>query len=363
MTRDLSENREGKAAPGRDQPERRWRAVRLDADHLPLQDIEAERYAEAGVQVIESSARQPQELIAALGDMDAVLVVGTRLSAEVIATLDRCRAIVRIGSGTDNIAVDEATRKGIAVTNVPGFCTQEVAEQTWALILALARGILATDRATRQGAIRVPPPWIRGLRRTAGQTLGIVGFGRVGRKVAWIARGFDMKVLACDPMVSGQSVAEAAATLVDLDRLLAESDIVSVNCPLTSSTHHLIAGPQLRRMKPTAVLINTSRGAVIDQNALVRALREDWIAGAGLDVYDPEPPGAGDPLFDLDNVVVTPHSAAISEESRQEVFGGSAEQAIKVLSGRCPDFLVNGEVKPWFVDGRRGWPIAKEPTQ
>jgi len=356
------EKSDSQAAPPRRQPKHKWRAVRLDVDHIPLQDLEAKRYAQAGVQVVESSARKPAELIAALGGADAVLVVGTRLPAEVISKLDRCRAIVRVGGGTDNIAVDEATSKGIAVTNVPGFCTHEVAEQTWALILALARRVLPLDRETRDGAIRIPPPWIRGLRRIAGQTIGIIGFGRIGRKVARIARGFDVNVLACDPEATEQSAAEAGATRVDLDRLLAESDIVSVSCPLTASTHHLIAEPQLRRMKPTALLINTSRGAIVDQKMLVRALQERWIAGAGLDVYDPEPPSPDDPLFDLDNVVVTPHTAAISEESRQAVFGGSAEQAIKVLSGRRPDSLVNPEVKPWFIDDRRGWPAGKEQT-
>src|SRR5262249_35470421 len=210
------------------------------------------------------------------------------------------RAILRTGSGTDNVPVEEATRRQILVANTPAAMSDGVSDHLIALLFTVIRRIAELDRAVRQGR------WVQGLvqplNSVQGLTLGLVGFGHTAREVVRKLSGFEMRVLAHDPYVAAKTIAALGVTSADLHDLLIESDYVSLHCPLTADTRHLIGERELRLMKPSAVLLNTSRGPVIDEAALVRALREGWIAAAGLDVLEYEPPAPDNPLLGLDNV-------------------------------------------------------------
>jgi D-3-phosphoglycerate dehydrogenase len=272
----------------------------------------------------------------------------------VIGRLSRCRVIARLGAGTDRIDVAAATRDGIVVSNVPDFCLHEQAEHTLALLLAWARRLPYMTEAMRRGdwSARHHP----GVHRLAGQTLGLVGFGASAQAVAVRARGFGWRLLAWArnpakyrPLAEGLGV-----ELVGLDRVLAESDFVSVHLPLTPETRHLIGAEGLARMKPTAVLLNTARGAVVDEAALVEALRQRRIAGAALDVFegiDVFAVSGGPPrhlLLELDNVILTPHCAGSSVESTRDSKLRGARNAADVLLGRWPAHVVNPDVRPRF---------------
>jgi len=327
----------------------RWNIVRLDSDKLEVHPEEKRFFAEAGATLHLSLASDPAVLARELAEADAVAVVGSKIPETVVKAMQRCRVIARYGVGVDNVAVDTATSKGIVVTNAPRFCKNEMAEHTWALILAVARHIVSYDRMTRQSTTPMPAPYIQGMiHRLAGRTLGLVGFGLIGRNVAQRAHAFEMRVVVHDPMVDAETIESTGAVPMDLPTLLSTSDIVSLHCPLTPATHHLIGEPQLRQMQSTAILINTSRGAVVDEAALVRALTDGWIRGAGLDVYENEPPRKDHPLFAMDNVVLTPHSAALSDEATVEQRITGCSQALAVLAGERPLHLVNRDVKPWF---------------
>ncbi len=281
-----------------------------------------------------------------LAKAHAIAVVSSKVLRETIARLDECRVIARYGTGTDNVDVAAATERGIVVTNVPDFCTPEMADHTMALLLGAARKILLMDRAMRSGhwQARVTEK----VHRIAGQRLGLVGFGRIARAVATRAAAFGLSVCWYDPYLpAGGEVAR-----LPLDELLKTSDFVSLHIPLTPETRHLIGEAQLRLMKPNAILINTARGGVLNPAALVRALSEHWIAGAALDVFEdlnvfgPAPAGLSHPLFGFDNVLLTPHSGGCSEESLAELMQIGAEQVLTVLRGEWPPHCVNPEVQP-----------------
>lgn len=331
-----------------------FRAIRLNAVTYPADPAEAEQLARAGATLIEIEGQQPHEITAAAADCDALLVVSSRVPAEVIEHLERCRVISRLGAGTDKIDVTEATRKGIVVANVPDFCLNEQAEHTLALLLAFARRLPYMMDAMRAGnwTARSHPD----VHRIAGRTLGLIGFGASAQAVARRAAGFGLKLIAWarTPDKYGQTARELNVELVSLDRLLAESDFVSIHLPLTSDTYHLLDAAKLSRMMPSAVLINTARGAIVDETALVDALRQRRIAGAALDVFEgidvfalPGTPVAH-PLMQLDNVILTPHCAGSSVESSLDSKIRGARNAAEVLLGRWPAHVVNPEVFPRF---------------
>jgi D-3-phosphoglycerate dehydrogenase len=236
------------------------------------------------------------------------------------------------------------------VANVPDFCLSEVADHTMALLLSTARKLILMDRYTRTGhwQARVEEK----VRRIAGKTLGLIGFGSIAQEVARRAMAFDLRVIAYDPYLDRERARTMGVREVELEDLLEQSDFVSVHVPLSEQTEHMIGEKQLRRMKVEAILINTARGGVVDEGALVRALSEGWIAGAGIDVYenlpmfDLDPVYSRHPLFDLDNVVLTPHSAGTSVEALEQLMLDGAREAIKVLSGRPPQNWVNPAVVP-----------------
>ena len=331
-----------------------FRAVRLNAITYPTEPVEARELAQAGAELIEIEGQQPEEIVAAAADCDALLVVSSRVPAEVIDGLTKCRVISRLGAGTDKIDVAAATRNGIVVANVPDFCQNEQAEHTLTLLLAFARRLPYMTEAMR--AANWTARSHSGVHRIAGRTLGLIGFGASAQEVARRAAPFGLRLLAWarTPEKYLQIARELSVELVDLDRLLAESDFVSIHLPLTSETHHLLDARRLLRMKPTAVLVNTARGAIVDESALVEALQERRIAGAALDVFEGIDvfalPGtvAKHPLLELDNVILTPHCAGSSVESSLDSKSRGARHAAEVLLGRWPPHVVNPKVQPRF---------------
>jgi D-3-phosphoglycerate dehydrogenase len=275
-------------------------------------------------------------------DADALVMSWVPMTRAVIGQLRRCRVIARFGIGVDMIDLDAATERGILVCNTATYCLDEVSNHAMGLLLMLNRGLLQDVDALRSGgwfrSASIPP------RRLVGQRLGLVGLGNIGRLVARKARGFGLEVVACDPYLRARATEVDGTPLVDLDDLLGCADIVSVHCPLNASTRHLLGPRELRLMKPTAFLINTARGPIVDQAALVAALAERRLAGAGLDVFETEPLGADDPLRQLDNVILTPHSASWSVESSAECRRVAIEHVVTVLRGGVPSDVVNRAV-------------------
>jgi D-3-phosphoglycerate dehydrogenase len=275
-------------------------------------------------------------------DADALVMSWVPMTRALIDQLTRCRVIARFGIGVDMIDLDAATERGILVCNTATYCLDEVSNHAMGLLLMLNRGLLQDIDAIRSGgwwrATSVPP------RRLAGQRLGLVGLGNIGRLVAKKASAFGLDVVAYDPYLRGRGADVYGTQLVDLDELVASADIVSVHCPLNASTHHLLGQRELRLMKPTAFLINTARGPIVDQTALTEALSERRLAGAGLDVFETEPLPAEDPLRNLDNVILTPHSASWSVESSAECRRVAVEHVVTVLRGKVPTDVVNPAV-------------------
>ena len=318
--------------------------VAMDADEVPAW-VES-GIADVGIDFVQEECETAEDLARVAGDADLVWVFGGGkvVSAETLPTLERCGAIIRTGSGTDNIPVIEATEAGIVVANTPGAHDDEVSDHAIGLMFAVIRKIAVNDRRLRSGA------WERDDampdHHVVGQTLGLVGFGHIARLVAKKMSSFEMTVLCHDPFVSSHVMAEAGVESATLDEVMSRSDFVSLHCPLTDQTRHLIGEHELGLMKPEAVLINTSRGPVVDEAALVRVLTEGRITGAGLDVFEEEPTPADNPLLALDNVVVTPHIAARSDLTSEKQWRLSMETAIAFSEGRWPLSYVNHEVRP-----------------
>jgi glyoxylate reductase len=277
------------------------------------------------------------DLIARLQDKDGLVCLITDIiDDQVLSAAPRLKVIANVAVGYDNIDVSAARRRGIIVTNTPDVLTDTTADFTWAMLLAVARRTVEADRYVRAGHWR---RWefLRLLGADVhGRTLGIVGFGRIGRAVGRRALGFGMRVLYHDAVRADAGVEqELHATFTDRAELLRESDFVSLHCALTPDTHHLIDAAALRQMKPSAILINAARGPIVDEAALVEALRERAIAGAGLDVFEREPtvhPG----LLQLDNVVLAPHIASASETTRIRMATLAVENCLAVLEGKAP---------------------------
>ena len=287
-----------------------------------------------------------EELLDAVEDVDAIYcTLSERIDREVMDRAGKLRVIGTMSVGVDHIDVNYATSKGIYVVYTPGVLTETVADHAWALLLATARRVVEADRIIREGGWEIPwaPTMMLGY-DVHGKTLGVVGMGRIGSAVARRAKGFNMRVLYYDIIRRKELEEELGAEYVELDELLRESDFVTLHVPLTPKTRGLIGERELRLMKKTAILVNTSRGPVVEQKALTRALREGWIAGAGLDVFEEEPIPADDPLLKLDNVVLTPHIASASHDTRNRMAEYAAEGIIKVLKGERPDNLFNPDV-------------------
>lgn len=310
-------------------------------DHVfPDLDAETRILAEAGhVLRFDGNLATADEVIAAASQADAILNCYAPVPAEAIRGLERCRVIARYGIGLDTIDIDEASARGIVVTNVPDYCIDEVSDHALALILSLMRRVVVLDRDVRSGGWDLAPA--RPVHRLRGRTLGLVGFGRIARRLGEKVAPIGLRVLAFDPFVPDEAIAEAAAEPASLDRLLAEADVVSIHAPLTTQTRHLIGAAELRRMRSDAFLVNTSRGPLVDLDAL-RAVRADGhLGGVALDVLESEPPEPDDPLLRDPGVVITPHAAFYSEEATAEQQRKAAEQVVAALAGEVPVYAVN----------------------
>ena len=333
--------------------------VRLNAQVFPQTPYEAAVCRQYGLDPVLVEANTPEAILRHAGDSDAIMGVSVRLSAKVIDHLSRCRVISRIGTGTDNIDVAAATSRGILVTNVPTFCVQEQADHTIMFLLALARKLPQMEAAMVCGTFSEARRACSTIQRFSEQVLGLIGFGNSAQATAARAISFGLRVLATrrNMNASRHEADKLGVTMVDLDTLLAESDYVSLHCPLNDQTHHLLDREALGRMKPGACLINTARGRLVDEAALVEGLRSGRIAGAGIDTFThinpfPEVEAApDDPLLSLENVILTPHVGSMSEQSFQDVRRGALENVVAVLSGRWPDArnIINGGVKPRFA--------------
>jgi len=321
------------------------RPLVIHADARPGQDLSGEEAPLAEVNAVLRPTRAQDEdgLIANLREADVVLVSGAPITRRVMESMPRCLGVVRYGVGLDNVDVPAATDLGIVVAHVLDFCTEEVANHVILFVLACAKKLLTLDRGMRERGWSGFPA--SDYPTVFGQTLGIVGVGKIGRSLARKAQALGMEVIAHDPYVK-EGGEPLPARLVSLEELLQQSDYVSLNSPLTQETFHLIGGRELGQMKPSAVLINTARGPVVDEAALVKALREKRIAAAGLDVFEVEPLPASSPLLELDNVILTPHTAGISWKSAQTVRTEVGKAAADLLAGRWPRYVANRDVKP-----------------
>ena len=301
-------------------------------------------------QVIDVTTPEGRRVVAGA---DALMVALLPVTAELLAGMPRCRIISRVGTGIDAIDIGAATERGIWVSNVPDYAVDEVSTHTIALLLAQTRRLPVLLTSTRSGQ------WdysiARPIRRLAGQQLGLVGFGRIAQAVARKATALGLTVLAHDPYISDETITAHGVRPVDLDTLLSESDWISLHVPLLDATHHIINSQALARMKPTAFVINTARGGLIDIDALLHTVREGRIAGAALDVLPTEPPGSDHPILHEPNILVTPHSAWYSEEAAVDMRVRAAEAMLHVLRGETPRTRVN-QVDParFSIDGRNG---------
>ena len=306
--------------------------------------FEAEMLAEAGASWEVYQVRSPEEVVRVAHDADVVAVQATypHLTREVLAQLDRTRCTIRAGAGYDSIDYKAATEMGIMVCNAPTYCTDDVSDHAMALILAAVRNITRQDAAMRAG--KPAKNLARPSRRVAGATLGIIGLGRIGSTTAKRARGWDMTVLASDPYVSQEHATSVGATLVSLDELLERSDFITVHCLLDDETYHLLGPAEFAKMKDGAILVNTARGPIIDESALIDALQSGKLWAAGLDVTEQEPLPMDSPLFKMDNVLLTPHTSANTPESQRDLYRIVCEISIDVIQGRIPEWVQNPEV-------------------
>ena len=309
-----------------------WEA--LDVEHEILGDL---------ADIVPLQVTDPERFFPEAEDCDALLnTYAGPITAEIMARMPNCRLIARYGIGVDTIDLDAATAAGIIVTNNPTYCIEEVAEHTIAMLLTAARKVAFYDRLVRQGHWEVPPG--KPIIRLAGSTVGLVGYGNIARRVAIAATGLQMRVLFFDPFVdSGQF--DTPGDKVDLPKLLQESDFICVHAPLLPQTRHMIAADQFAQMKETAVLINCSRGPIVDTDALVKALDEKSIAGCALDTTDPEPLTEDHPLRQRDNVIINPHVAWYSEQAMAGLQAGAPNEVRRVLQGEWPKNVVNKAVK------------------
>jgi len=298
---------------------------------------------EIGAEVVLERSDNPETIAEVARDADALIVNLAPITADVINAMERCKCISRYGVGVDNVDVAAATAKGIAVLNVRNYCNHDVSEHALALMLSCGRKTALLDRHVRKGEWNIPARVP--IYRMAGKVLGLVGCGAIGRHLVQKASAIGLsETLIYDPFVPAEQIAEMGAKKAELAEVLTDSDYISIHAPLTDETHHMIGAEQFKIMKPTAILVNTSRGPLIDTDALYEALKNGEIAVAGIDVFEQEPAPKDCKLFGLDNVVLTDHAGWYSEESAVELQTIAAKNAALMVTGEAPLYCVNPEV-------------------
>lgn len=309
---------------------------------FPSLDPSKRVLAELNAQVRLADAPTPDAILAVAREADGMLVTYAHITADIIAQLERCQIIARFGIGVDNVDIAAATQAGIVVTRVPDYCIDEVSDHALTLLLALARKITVANRQVQAGQWKMQE--LVPIHRLRGRTLGLVGFGRIPQALAPKAQALGLDVITFDPYISDEVAAERDVRRVTFDELLQTADYVSIHAPLTEETHAMFDADAFAQMKPDALLINTARGPLVDEQALVDALDTGHLGGAALDVVPHEPLPADSPLLGRDNVILTPHVGFYSEESLSELQTKAAEEVARVLSGRAPRYPVNAEV-------------------
>jgi len=297
-----------------------------------------------GCAVVGAQCRTEQEVIALVRDTDFVLTQFAPITARAIGAMDKVRLIARYGVGVDNVDLDAARERGIPVHNVPDYCIDEVADHTLGIILALTRQIPRLSAGVKAGQWTSPPP-LPLFHALSELTVGVVGCGRIGRAVIARLRPFGPRIVAHDPVLSAEAIAALGCEPVTLARLYAESDAITLHCPSTTATRRMINARSLARMKGGVLLVNVARGTLVDQGALIEALRAGKVGGAGLDVTDPEPIEADSPLLGMDNVVITSHIASASMRAVSMLRRGAAGAIALSLQGEQVPHCVNGVVR------------------
>ena len=314
--------------------------IHTDPHHTDFRHEQAELDA-IGATLRPLNVTTEAEVAAACRDADALLVTYAKIGKVALAGMPKLKIVVRTGVGYDSLDVPAATERKVMVANVPDYCISDLAEHTMALLLTWWRRIAELDQQVRTEGWGRP---LRPVYRLEGKTLGILGMGRMGQAVAARARGFGLKLVGYDPYTSPAAFAAVGVEPVGLESLLRASDIVTIHSLLSAETRGIICQKTLRQMKRTAVIVNTARGGLIVTDDLVRALKEGWIAGAALDVTDPEPLPLDHPIRNLPRVLVTPHAAWYSEEAEPELRRRAARTIVEALRGERPASLLNPEV-------------------
>jgi len=308
----------------------------------PFPNLDLARAVIAGIggELVQAKAGTPEAIIEVARNADAILTTYTKVTTEVVQALTKCKIIARFGIGVDNVDIDMATKKGIVVTKVPDYCIDEVSDHAMALLLALVRKIPYSNKLVQGGRWEMPA--VVPIARLRGRTLGLVGFGRIPQLVAPKAQSFGIKVITYDPYMPKEVIARAGVRPVEFEELVKSSDYISLHCPLGPQTKHLMNAKVFVMMKPSAYLINTGRGPLVEESALAAALDKGQLAGAALDVVENEPP-TDSSILGRDNVIITPHIAFYSEEALLDLQTKAAEEVVCVLSGQAPKNPVNPE--------------------
>jgi D-3-phosphoglycerate dehydrogenase len=315
-----------------------YRVVITDCDQGSIEE-EKDEFGKIGAELILAQVQKEEDLIRACREADGLLNQYALLTRRVLENLPKCKVVSRYGVGVDSVDLRAATDLGIIVANVPDYCMDEVSSQTISMILTLIRKTAFFDQKVKSGQwdFRLGIP----IYRIHGKTLGLIGSGRIGLEVAKKISAFGVKVIAFDPYL--QKAGEGIE-LTDFDTVLKKSDFISIHCPLNESTRHLIGEKEFQKMAKKPILVNTSRGPIVDEKALIQALAEGRVSGAALDVLEKEPPDPQSPLLKMENVILSPHVSFYSVESISELKRRTAENVSSVLLGKWPKSVVNREV-------------------
>lgn len=312
-----------------------------DYEYVSFKEEEGE-VNKIGAELIRVQSRTEEEVIANCKDADGLLNQYAPISRNVIENLPNLKVVGRYGVGVNTVDMDAATEHGICVVNVPDYCMDEVSDQAFALIIACMRKVVLLNNQVKNHGwdYKIGKP----IHRLRGQKLGLLGFGRIPQALAEKAKPFGFDLLVYDPFVKKDIVKEFGGKLLTLNEILQEADVISVHVPLMKSTEHMIGTKEFSMMKKTAIIVNTSRGAIIDEAAMIKALQNKQIGGAGLDVLETEPIDKNNLLLSMDNVIITPHISWYSEESEVELKQKAARGVAEVLQGKVPTYLVNKAV-------------------
>ena len=303
---------------------------------------DAVAYLKENFEVVQGTSVEPEEIIRQAQGCSAILIRSAKITAEIMDAIPTLKVVAKHGMGVDNIAVDHATEKGILVVNAPFSNLNAVAEHIVMLLIGLSKRVVRMDKLLRAGQYAQRNTY-KAI-ELKGSTVGIIGMGKISRLVVKKLAGFEMNMIAADPYVTQDDVADLPVTMVSAEEVYTKSDFVIIHTSLFPSTYHLVGAEQFKMMKPTAYIINAARGPVIDEEAMIAALNAGEIAGAGLDVFEQEPPAADNPLFAMDNTIVSPHNAALSDGALRAMAMDSSMGITEYLTGKPVTYPVNGEV-------------------